>query len=402
MMSANLPRFAATISELPDPKQAVDQVIDTLGARLEGTPDLVILFASGDDRSLLDLAQTRLSQAVAPRVSVGMTAEGVIGPGHEVERRLGLSVLAAKLPGVGIHPFTYEEIDWQTVVQQPQALAGMIGNGQEAKLVTLLADPFSTPIMKLLPLFNRGFAGVPVVGGMASAGRRPGENRLLMNGRVLEQGAVGLVFSGPIRVHCTVSQGCRPIGRPWVITRSKRHVVQELGGRNALEVAQEVVQGLNAEERAQVQTFGLQVGRVINEYKPHFGRGDFLIRSINGVDESTGSIGIADAAVRVGQTIQFHLRDRHTAREDMALLLQGQRLHGEAAGALLFSCNGRGTRLFDEPDTEARLVRDELGDVPLAGCFAAGEIGPVGGENFLHGHTASLVVFRGEERGEVS
>ncbi len=393
--SAAKPVFAAAVSERADIFDAVEQVAQALLRDLDGRPDLLIAFATADHRGTFDALQERLGRALRPRIGVGMTAEGVIGTGVEVERRPGLSVLAARLPGVSIEPFTYEQIDWQAVVHEPAALRGMIGDGREPKLIILLADPFSVPVMKMLPLFNRAFAGVPIVGGMASAGYRPGENRLLCNGRVMDQGAVGLVLTGPIDVRCIVSQGCRPIGRPMVITAAQRHLVRQLGGRNALEVAQEVVRGLDVHERKQVQSHGLYVGRVLNEYKPHFGRGDFLIRSISGIEEASGSIGIADTGVRVGQTIQFHLRDQHTAREDLALLLEGEKLHGPADGALLFSCNGRGTRLFDQPDVEAKLVQDLLGPVPLAGCFAAGEIGPIGEESFLHGHTASLVVFRG-------
>jgi small ligand-binding sensory domain FIST len=264
------------------------------------------------------------------------------------------------------------------------------------KLILLLADPFSTPISKMLPLFNRGFPQTPIIGGMASAAAKPGDNRLLYNGRVLEQGAVGLLMSGRIDVQCTVSQGCRPIGKPLVITKSQRHVVQQLSGRNALEVVQEMVRKLSAEDRQLVQSHGLLVGRVINEYKSRFGRGDFLIRSISGVDEESGYIGVADTAVRTGQTVQFQVRDKQTAEQDLAFLLEAQKLHGQAGAALLFSCNGRGTRLFDEPDTDARILRQALGPVPLVGCFAAGEIGPVGEENFLHGHTVSLVTFRAQ------
>jgi small ligand-binding sensory domain FIST len=138
---------------------------------------------------------------------------------------------------------------------------------------------------------------------------------------------------------------------------------------------------------------GLLIGRVISEYKDRFGRGDFLIRNIVGADEQQGFIAIADL-VRVGQTVQFHVRDARAAEEDLRLLLEAQRLHGPAAGAVLCTCNGRGSNMFPRPNVESALISDALGHAPMAGFFAAGEIGPVGAENFLHGFTSSLAVFR--------
>jgi len=235
---------------------------------------------------------------------------------------------------------------------------------------------------------------VPTVGGMASAASQSGDNGLLLNGRVLDEGAVGVAIGGRhIRVDCTVSQGCRPIGEPWVITRARHNLIQEVGGQPIMDAVQQTAREAESEDRALVQEHGLLVGRVINEYKSRFGRGDFLIRNILGADQDTGYIAVSDL-MRIGQTIQFHVRDRHTAEEDLRLLLQNQKLHGPASGALLCTCNGRGQRLFHQPALESSLVREAFGHAPLAGFFASGEVGPVGDVNFLHGFTASLAVFR--------
>jgi small ligand-binding sensory domain FIST len=231
---------------------------------------------------------------------------------------------------------------------------------------------------------------------MASGGSRPGANRLMFGDDWLEQGAVGLAIGGGVRVDTTVSQGCRAIGSPFVVTKSQRHLVQELGGRNALQVLQEMAQGLSDEDRQLIATTGLHVGRVIDEYKSRFGRGDFVIRGISGIDDQRGYVAIGDPQLRVGQTIQFHVRDQATARQDMELLLEMQKIHGPADGALLFSCNGRGSRLFDTPNADADMTKDAIGPAPLAGFFAAGELGPVGQQNFIHGHTACLAVFRSD------
>jgi small ligand-binding sensory domain FIST len=87
--------------------------------------------------------------------------------------------------------------------------------------------------------------------------------------------------------------------------------------------------------------------------------------------------------------VQFQVRDAESADEDLKEMLAGQR----AAGVLLFTCNGRGTNLFPVDDHDATVIADMLGPVPMAGFFAAGELGPVGGRNFLHGFTASMALF---------
>ena len=136
---------------------------------------------------------------------------------------------------------------------------------------------------------------------------------------------------------------------------------------------------------------GLLIGRAISEYREKFGRGDFLVRNVVGVDQDTGAIAMADY-IKTGQTIQFHVRDSASADEDLSLMLQARKI-AIPAGGLLFSCNGRGTRLFDQPGHDIRAVRGAAPSAPVAGFFAAGELGPVGQRNFIHGHTASLALF---------
>jgi small ligand-binding sensory domain FIST len=199
-------------------------------------------------------------------------------------------------------------------------------------------------------------------------------------------------FGGAVRLDTVVSQGCRSIGEPLVITRAEENRILELGRRPALQVAEELLSQLPAEDMELLRAGGLFVGLVINEYQERFGRGDFLIRSLLGADRETKALAIGDAA-RAGQTLQFHLRDAASADEELRELLAEEIGRG-AAGGLLFSCNGRGTRMFPEPNHDARVTREVLPGLPLAGFFAMGELGPVGGKSFIHGHTASLVLFR--------
>jgi small ligand-binding sensory domain FIST len=195
-----------------------------------------------------------------------------------------------------------------------------------------------------------------------------------------------------VRVRPVVSQGCRPIGAPLVITRAEANVIHDLGGRPALERLREIYGTLDPADRELVRS-SLHVGRVASEYQAAFRAGDFLVRNVVGADPESGVIAIGDL-VRTGQTVQFHVRDAASAHDDLERLLAAARAAGSRpAGALVFTCNGRGTRLFPTPDHDARCVQDVLGPLPAAGFFAQGEIGPIGRLNCLHGFTASVALF---------
>ena len=117
------------------------------------------------------------------------------------------------------------------------------------------------------------------------------------------------------------------------------------------------------------------------------------MRNVVGADPETGVIAVGDL-VRTGQTIQFHVRDANSAHDDLhALLTRESERATTPAGALVFTCNGRGTRLFDEANHDAKCLQETIGPIPAAGFFAQGEIGPIGRHNCLHGFTASIAIF---------
>jgi small ligand-binding sensory domain FIST len=260
----------------------------------------------------------------------------------------------------------------------------------DPKALLLLADPFSFPIEDLLSWLADRHPGMPVVGAMASAAQMPGGNSLAFGRSLQRSGAVGVLLGPDVAIQPVVSQGSRPFGRPLVVTKADGNVIYELGGKPALErLITQASSDLSEDEVEVLAAGGLQLGRVIDEHLEKFARGDFLIRNVLGTDRRTGAVAVGDV-VPVGVTVQFHLRDAATADEDLS-----ERLAGVSAdAALLFTCTGRGTHMFGAPDHDAAAIVEHLGPIPTAGCFAAGEIGPVAGRNFLHGFTASLALFR--------
>ena len=252
----------------------------------------------------------------------------------------------------------------------------------------LFAEPFSFPVDGFLRRLDEDRPGLTVIGGLASAGGRPGGNRLALDDAVIEDGAVGVFLEG-VDVGTVVSQGCRPIGDAFVVTRAERNFVEELGGKPAMTRLQELAAAVSDEERELLRR-GLHMGLVVDEHKAEFGRGDFLVRNVLGADQESGALAVGDR-VAVGQTVQFHVRDAAAADEDLRELLGGVDARGHARCS---PATDAGRHLFGVPDHDAGLVDELLGPIPAAGAFCAGEIGPVGGRNFLHGFTASLALFR--------
>ena len=385
-------KFFSALSESPDADEAAREVIGTIKPQPEsGKIDVVFAFFTGDHRERAGELLERLWLELDPQALIGCSGEGIIGAGREVERTPGLAIVAAHLPNVRIHPFHISgQSAWHELVEDEDVLKEQLGLGPETRAVIAMGDPFTSPIDALLKSLDTAFPGLPLIGGLASAARRPGDNVLFRNDQVLSTGTVGISLSGPIDVQTVVSQGCRPIGEPMVITKARENVIQQLGGKPALGKLQEMVESLSPRDRTLLEN-GLLMGRVMTEYRDKFTRGDFLVRNVVGVGQKDGSIALADM-VRVGQTVQFHVRDAESATEDLTLLLE-QSSQSKAAGGLLFSCNGRGERLFGKPDHDSGAVATSMPETPIGGFFAAGEFGPVGGKNFLHGHTASLALF---------
>jgi small ligand-binding sensory domain FIST len=378
-------KFASALSQHPIAANAVGEAAGEILEHLDGEGcDLAVCFASTHHVGAFEDIGPALRNILEPRVLIGGTAVAVAGGPREIEENPALTVFAARLDGATLTPVTLR------VQETPDgaALTGWPSLDSSPASLLLFADPFTFPVDAFLQRVNRDLPGLQIIGGLASAAGSAGGNRLVLDDRVVDEGAVGVfVDGGAIEVRTLVSQGCRPIGRPYVVTRGEQNLIEELGGKPAIERLQELA-GAASEEERELLRRGLHVGLVVDEHKAEFGRGDFLVRNLLGADESSGALAVGEQ-VAVGQTVQFHVRDAGAADEDLREMLTGV----DAEAALLFTCNGRGRHLFTVPDHDAGMVENLLGPIPLAGAFCAGEIGPVGGRNFLHGFTASLALF---------
>lgn len=364
-----------------DPAGAAGEVIGAVLEQLGGVPpDLVVLFVAGSHAEYLADLVSAVQATLDPGVLLAVSAVGVLGGARETERGPGLSLWAGVTGPV--RPVRIEAFDRSTMLGVPEDLVA-------GETLLVLADPFSFNVDALFELVP---PGVAVVGGLASAGETTG-NRLWLDGTEHRNGAIGVRIPEGVAIP-VVSQGCRPIGEPWVVTRSDQHLIHELAGRPAAERLNELIASLSLSDK-HAASRGLHIGLVANDHRDEFTQGDFLIRAVLGIEQSTNAVALGDV-VDVGQVVQFQVRDPQSAGADLADMLSVGTEAGNGTGfdgALVFTCNGRGTHLFPEPHHDAELV-EEFTDGGVAGMFCAGEIGPVGERNALHGFTATVVAFR--------
>ncbi|MGH3013608.1 MAG: FIST signal transduction protein [Gaiellaceae bacterium] len=346
--------------------------------------DLAFVFLSPAHLGEAEAAAEAVREELAPRHLLGCVAEGVVGRDRELEEGPAAAVWAGALLGAEIECFH------AAAVQTDDGIAVMgFPELDDPGLVALFVDPFTFPAGPFLTRLNETHERIPLVGGIAVGGR-PDTQALILDDAVYAEGAVGAVVSG-LPVLTVVSQGCRPIGREAVITRCEGNVVYELAGKPALERLRREIAALSSGQRA-LAARGLLAGLVIDENRPQYDTGDFLMRGLLGLDEATGALALGDTA-RAGQTLRFFVRDAVSADADLREALADTPRGARPAGALIFTCNGRGTNMFPRPDHDARVTVEALGTQAVAGFFCGGEIGPVGGKAFLHGFTATLAVF---------
>jgi small ligand-binding sensory domain FIST len=378
--------FASALSEHPIASHATGEVSGSVLEAIGERPDLVMVFATRPHAGALEDIVSTVSAVLHPLAIVGCSAESVVGTGREVEETPAISLWAGR-----VGPLVSLSLEATRLADDTWHFAGWPEHlGFEPSALVLLADPFTFPADEFLGWLEEIRPGLPVIGGNVSGGRGPGGSRLVIGDRVVSSGAIGVLLGAGVDVETVVSQGSRPYGNPLTVTRSDRNVIYEVAGAPAMEcMVDQIKNSLGPVDVAGIESNGLFIGRVIDDHIDDPGPGDYLIRNVVGVDRSTGAVAVDDR-VPLGSTVRFHLRDADTAHRELGELLRARR----ADAALMFTCNGRGTRMFDDLHHDAAVLEQSIGRIPVGGFFAAGEFGPVGGSNFVHGFTASMALLR--------
>lgn len=375
----------------PFSEQVVIEAAHAALAEIGGKVTCGFVFVSADYApNLTDFLELIQLHAHVPLLA-GCSGVGLLGAEREEEQAVGFSLLLLHLPDTQVQAVRLPAVgeNDELSAQGMRELAGRGSANCETWIV--VANPFTLAVEPWLDAWDVAFPGVPAVGGLASGGRR-GDTAFVFHERELVEGGVAIGFTGGVKVRSLVSQGCRPVGEPFTITGAEGHLVTSLGSRPAFEALDSTFGSLPATDKALAQG-NLFVGLAMSEYVEEFKTGDFLIRNLIGGDPQAGVLAVG-ALPRVGQTLQFQLRDRTSADAEMRHLLTDAKADGARPFAsLVFTCTGRGRHLFGERHHDARVLAEVLGEHASAGIFCNGEIGPVGGHNFVHGYSAAVALF---------
>jgi small ligand-binding sensory domain FIST len=393
---------------------AVDGVVASLARH--GAADLAVVFASASFASDLPRLLPLLQQRLQAKHWLGCLGGGVVGTAadgvpHELEQEPALSVTLLHLPGAQLHPFALDGGNLPDLDGPAEPWLEQVGCGHAGvHSMLLLVDPSCPGINDLIGGLDYAYPEAVKVGGLAASHSAPHGSLLLADGSPaaaaeagggVRQGAVGCLLSGAWGLDAVVAQGCKPIGPVLEVEQAQRNVVLEVseGQRRRSPVAalQAILSELSPQEREQVKhSLFLGVGQSSFSLEAA-GAPAFLVRNLIGVDPRNGAVAVGER-MRVGQQVQFQLRDAQASQLELSQLLdrQAQR-QPQPLAALLFACLGRGQGLHGRADGDVAPCRQRFAAVPIAGAFCQGEIGPVAGTTHLHGYTASwgFVVPRG-------
>lgn len=417
-MSANAQsmQWVSALSTQPSLEAAVREVADQLKDKMNTDPDFGMVFISSAYASEFSRLLPLLSEVLTIPCLIGCSGGGVVGTPNqgepqEIEQTPALSLCVAKLPEVAVKSFYLTADDLPDLDSPPDAWIAKVGvEPEERPNFILLADPFTARINELLQGLDFAYPDAVKVGGLASVSSFQRNSGLFCNDQLQTEGIVGVALSGELVLDAIVAQGCRPIGNPYRVAAGERNILLELedpegfGGdtQTPLEALQDLLNSLSESDRQLAQN-SLHVGIAQDSFKANLHHGDFLIRNLLGVDPRIGAIAIGDR-IRVGQRIQFHLRDAQTSADDLDTLLMRYRRQlelngGSPVGALMFSCMGRGEGLYQQADFDSHLFSEYLTGVPLSGFFCGGEIGPIGETTYLHGYTSVFGICRSTKPG---
>ncbi len=394
-------------------EKAIDEVTQKIKNQLTTTPNLGIIFISAVFASDYPRLMPLLLDKLPLPCVIGCGGGGIVGMKNdyqaiEIEATPALSLTVMSLPDVEVIPFHVVAQDLPDLDSSPDKWCDMIGvKMEQSPNFILLSDPFSAKINELLEGLDFAYPSAVKVGGLASATTMGvGSGLFYFDGNnqesmLVNEGTVGIAFTGNLTIESIVAQGCRSIGETYQITKGEKNVILEMTDNKGktdtpLNMLRELINSLNPQDQDLAQ-YSLFLGIARDEFKLELKQGDFLMRNLVGVDPKFGAIAVGDK-IRSGQRIRFHLRDAKASADDLETLLTNHcnetiDSNSNTIGALIFSCLGRGEGLYGKPNFDSQLFLDYINDINLAGFFCNGEIGPVAGSTSLHGYTSVFGIF---------
>ncbi|MCU0711961.1 MAG: FIST C-terminal domain-containing protein [Pirellula sp.] len=382
---------------------AIRTAFERASETLRAPAQFAFVFVSGDSLSEKTSEILDLWQDISGGIPFfGGSAESVVGTRIEIEGGCAASIMLVN--EMDALPRTYD-LECIKTPDGPSVMGltdQLLSELQGGLMVVACPVSFSVELLASALEYEKSSPRddvVPILGGYCSSQDWQSPSIMFCGNRILARGAAVLTLPQNWKWQTIISQGCRPIGEPLVITQMDDQAIVSLGGKPAMKQLRELYEKLPTQEQEMVSN-SLMVGRAISEYSETFSHGEFLIRAVQGIDPSNQGLIVTDR-FQVGQTIRFHVRDAAAATADLQHLL-GVFSNSEDSptGALLFTCNGRGSRMFDVDNHDATTIDSYLPNLPLTGIFAAGEFGPIANQNLVHGFTAILHLLKKEADGD--
>ena len=380
--------------ELPFNEEELKAWAATQAQELAGPASFALLFCSPECRHHAEEIMEVVRIYAQVSVIIGCSANGLIATEGEMENEAGFTIALYHLPQSYIHSCQIPSSCLQAETHASDIDKILGDKAEQMNAWMLFASSESIGHDSWLPGWDEATGGSVTVGGFAGGTSVGHESQLYLNGQCFDEGAVALGIGGNTTIEPLISQGCRPIGSPWIVTEAEHNIIHKIGNRPILEVLRDTLEEMSKQEQKQAQG-NVFIGLVMDEYKPSFGTGDFLVRNLAAIDPQTGAVAIA-TPLQVGQNLQFQIRDGQTASIDFETLLRqkveqiGTR---KLYGACLCNCIGRGSALYGVPNHDLNTLHQILPDLPVAGLFCNGEFGPAKRQTRLHGYAASLGLF---------
>ena len=364
---------------------------EAAGGVADVAPDLVLIGVGSAFVSDMPAIAGQVWRTFQAPIVIGASGRGVIAQYAEYEHESTVALMGLRLPGAVLSPAQLTQRTLEHLTDPATCYRRLGAIPEDVNGWVVLANPFRFDILSALAALEMAYPGAAVIGGVASPDAQTRQTALLINGEAVFDGAIALGIGGPYELLPAVSHGCEPIGQPWTVTGVSGDWIESIGGRPALAVLDDILQRTPNDLRNQTR-MNLLVGLATDEYQAEFTRGDFLVRSIAGIDQPSGAIAIG-ARARPGQTIQFQLRDAAVADLDLTFCLDG--LRGSIGGLdpvamVAFAGQERGRNLFGSESHDTLTIQRKFPGIPTIGLYTAGEIGPAGLSSAVHSLSLTL------------
>ncbi|MEE9217748.1 MAG: FIST N-terminal domain-containing protein [Acidobacteriota bacterium] len=370
--------------------EAADQALRRSGAR---RADLTLLFATASHAPRYEEMVRLVRDVTRARALVGCSGLGIMTTAAEIESSAGVAVMVISDEDLQVAPFLVHGLRVDPREAGREIGRQVKGALQPGSLLVLFPDTFPLNADAFFEGIRSEAGHIPSVGGSAAGDPNLGSSFQFCGAEIASDAVAGVLVSGRFEFSVEVTQACQPVGAPRVVTRAERNRIIEFEGRRALDVVVDLLGPVlrdNLEQAGRFLFFGLPVDEEQHEFK----RGEFLIRSLIGIDVAAGAL-ILPQPILQGQMLQILLREPDGARQDLKNMLDAQTLrqHGRVPRlGLYFNCCARGMSLYGIPEIDLNYIKYAFGELPLVGFSGNAEIAPARGLNVLHQQTGVLAL----------